>query len=179
MTTRKTIQTIFIVIGFTVVTAASAVAENTETLDKHEVHSGETTHSTNNSGAMKHGEMSRDKNPNVEHNHPPVDASGWPAAPAITMTAFKDLESGWNLHIMPSNFTFAPTRVNMASASGEGHAHLYINGEKVTRLYSEWYYIDQLPPGMHTVTVTLNANDHGPLTLNGEPVTASLEIVQE
>ena len=30
---------------------------------------------------------------------------------------------------------------------GHGHAHLYINGEKVARLYSPYFYIAELEEG--------------------------------
>lgn len=58
----------------------------------------------------------------------------------------------------------------------EGHAHIYLNGEKLTRVYSEWYYIPSLPPGEHTLTVGLNANGHEALMCNGEPIEASVQV---
>ena len=36
---------------------------------------------------------------------------------------------------------------------GEGHTHLYIDGEKITRVYSNWYYLGKLEPGEHTIRV--------------------------
>jgi hypothetical protein len=83
---------------------------------------------------------------------------------------------GWNLHIEAENWAFAPERVNETSLPTEGHAHLYVNGEKLTRLYGPWYYLEGLPPGDHTLTVGLNANGHEALTVQGEPIEASVFI---
>lgn len=55
---------------------------------------------------------------------------------------------------------------------GEGHAHVYVNGAKIGRLYGPWLHLPNLPKGEVTVEVTLNANDHRPLAVNGAPITA-------
>ena len=127
-----------------------------------------------NHSEMKHGNMDRD-----EMQHDEVDVSTWPQKPSLTLTANKDVMAGWNLQIEPNNFEFAPQRVNQANAVGEGHAHLYINGEKITRLYSNWYYLNNLQPGVHSVMVVLNANNHGTLILQGRKVSATIELVQD
>ena len=142
---------------------------------KHdEIKHGEMKH-----GQMKHGEMTHDELTHANMTHAPVDVSDWPAKPTLTLTAQKDTMAGWNLHIEPTNFSFAPEHVNTANVVGEGHAHLYVDGDKITRLYSGWFYLNNLTPGTHTVTVTLNANDHGELVLKGQAVSASIEIIQK
>jgi len=124
-------------------------------------------------GKMDHSNM---KNGGPGHN--PIDVSSWPSKPSLTLTAHKDAMAGWNLHIKPTHFNFAPAQVNSANVVGNGHAHLYINGEKITRLYSNWYYLNNLQPGSHSVTVALNANDHGPLVLDGQHISATIEVIQ-
>lgn len=146
-------------------------AHNEATHNK--IEDGEAAH-----GEMMHGEMTHDETKHANMTHAPVDVSDWPAKPTLTLTAHKDPMSGWNLHIEPTNFSFSPEHVNTANKIGEGHAHLFIDGNKITRLYAGWYYLNNLTPGIHTVTVTLNANDHGELELKGQAVTASIEIVQ-
>lgn len=96
--------------------------------------------------------------------------------PQVSLTAMPDPMGGWNLHIETENWTFAPERVNDTSLPTEGHAHLYVNGVKLTRLYGHWYYLEGLPPGDHTLTVGLNANGHEALTVQGEPIEASVSI---
>jgi len=176
--------TLVAVLAISTQAIAQSSTNEKKATNKNRVLGVESTHSGQVHGEMQHGDIKHDvlkpsQSVHVEHKHSPVSVDDWPDTPSLTMTAYKDLMSGWNLHIVLSSFTFAPNRVNAAVKPGEGHGHLYINGEKVTRLYSEWYYINPLPPGRHIVTVSLNANNHGPLTLNGQTVEASVEIVQE
>jgi hypothetical protein len=98
------------------------------------------------------------------------------APPAVTLVVHKDLKAGWNLHVRAENFRFAPEHASTAHVPGEGHAHLFIDGKKVTRLYGEWYHIPMLAPGVHKITVTLNANSHEDLTVRGKVVSATQEI---
>jgi hypothetical protein len=98
------------------------------------------------------------------------------APPAVTLQVHKDPKAGWNLHVRAENFRFAPEHASTAHVPGEGHAHLFIDGKKVTRLYGEWYHIPMLAPGVHKITVTLNANSHEDLTVRGKVVSATQEI---
>ena len=127
----------------------------------------------------QHSNMQPGKLLRGEHGHVPVDASSWAQPPSMTLVASKDAMSGWNLHIETQHFKFAPEHVNREPVRGEGHAHLYINGEKTARLYAPWFHIDNLSPGLHVITVTLNANNHGHLLLNGKPVAATIELHQQ
>jgi hypothetical protein len=92
------------------------------------------------------------------------------------LTVSPDPVGGWNLQIQTQHWAFAPERVNQSSLTTEGHAHLYLNGEKLTRLYSNWYYLPSLPPGEHTLTVGLNANGHEALMHQGTPIQDSVTI---
>ena len=96
--------------------------------------------------------------------------------PQVTLTVEPDSMAGWNLQLETTNFTFAPERVNRASVVTEGHAHLFINGEKITRLYGSWYYIPSLPAGEHELRVELNGNGHETLTAEGQPIGATVKI---
>ncbi|MDA0265404.1 MAG: hypothetical protein O2890_02785 [Cyanobacteria bacterium] len=96
--------------------------------------------------------------------------------PTVTLTAHPDPVSGWNLEVQTEHWTFAPERVNQSSLTTEGHGHLYVNGEKMTRLYSTWTYLPSLPPGENRLTVGLNANGHEGLTHNGEPIEATVVV---
>lgn len=102
-----------------------------------------------------------------------VDPEG---APELDVLVVKDNTSGWNLMLETTNFRFAPEAVNGDHVPGEGHAHIYLNGAKLTRLYGHHYYLSDLPPGEHVIGVTLNANDHSDLFVDGVPVASSAEI---
>lgn len=109
------------------------------------------------------------------HGHLPVDG---PQAPKVALDAQPDAMTGWNLHIRTENFRFAPERVNQAHRAGEGHAHVYVDGKKLARVYGPWLHIESLPPGRHVLRVTLNANTHDDLTVGGAPVEASIVLEQ-
>jgi hypothetical protein len=60
----------------------------------------------------------------------------------------------------------------------QGHAHIYVNGVKVSRVYSKWYYLSSafLKPGENNVSVTLNANDHSEWAINGTSISSSVRV---
>ena len=103
-----------------------------------------------------------------------VDADGAPEISMLMVT--KDPKSGWNLHFETENFKFSPENVSTAHVAGEGHAHVYVDGVKVNRLYSGDYYLGELDEGEHVVRVTLNANNHSEYAVDGEVIEASMSI---
>ena len=66
--------------------------------------------------------------------------------PTVNLVVHKDTMKGYNLEVQVTNFNFAPERVNTAAIPGEGHGHIYINNQKLTRLYGSWYYLENLQP---------------------------------
>lgn len=101
------------------------------------------------------------------------------AAPEVEITLTPDPMSGYNLHVMTQNFEFSPSKASRAHAPGQGHAHVYVNGEKQGRLYGPWVHLAALPKGAVTVEVTLNSNNHQPLSVDGTPVAAQTTIEVE
>jgi hypothetical protein len=96
--------------------------------------------------------------------------------PTVKLRVIKDTKKGWNLDLETSNFTFAPAKVNQPEEYREGHAHLYINGKKITRIYSDWFYLPALEPGRNEITVSLNTNDHKTLVLQGKKITDTVIV---
>jgi len=76
---------------------------------------------------------------------------------------FIDGSGGVNLHLKTQNFEFTPENVNTLNIAGQGHAHLYIDGKKITRIYGDWYHLptSSMVNGEYTLSVDLNGNDHG------------------
>ncbi|KAJ55805.1 hypothetical protein ACMU_08500 [Actibacterium mucosum KCTC 23349] len=99
--------------------------------------------------------------------------------PKVALRVEADALSGWNVYVDAQNFTFAPQNVNQANIANEGHAHLYLNGAKVARLYGPAFHLSNVPKGHNVVTVSLNANDHSDLTVLGEPIFAQVAFEQE
>ncbi len=94
-------------------------------------------------------------------------------AMSVSVQVLADSVSGVNVRIAPQGFTFAPGNVNGTHVDGEGHAHIYVDGVKISRVYTPWYYLGDVEPGDHEIRVTLNANSHNEYTFNGEKVEAT------
>jgi len=99
--------------------------------------------------------------------------------PTLVLHILPDGVQSRNLHIMTQNFTFSPTGVNGGHVPGHGHAHIYVNGVKQPRAYSEYVHLDALPSGTHEIRVTLNANTHGYLAVGGAPIEATTSVTIE
>lgn len=97
--------------------------------------------------------------------------------PNVDFDLLKDSVGGWNVHIITENFTFAPENVNTPSKEGEGHAHIYVDGKKIARVYGEWFHVGNIDPGAREVRVTLNANSHEQYAFEGSPI-ESIKVIQ-
>ncbi|MFC7063707.1 hypothetical protein [Halobacillus seohaensis] len=83
----------------------------------------------------------------------------------------EDPSGSWLLQVELTNFQFAPEKAGEKPTNvNEGHAHICIDGEKLNRLYGEYYNLDELDRGNHTVKVALYANNHQPLTYNQKEI---------
>lgn len=82
--------------------------------------------------------------------------------PSVTHLMFPDTMDGYNVQVLTTNFKFTPSAINREVVENSGHAHIYVNGTKVSRIYSNWFHLPSaaLRSGQNLVTITLNANDH-------------------
>lgn len=102
-----------------------------------------------------------------------------PSAPTLKMMVMPDPATGWNLHIMTTNFRFAPENASRDHVDGEGHAHVYVNGKKIARHYAPWMHISDLASGTNVISVTLNTNDHRELGVDGQVLKVEQTITVE
>ena len=100
-------------------------------------------------------------------------------APTVELMVEEDKKSGYNVRIMTTNFEFTPENVNGENVVGEGHAHIYVDGKKVGRVYDEYYHVDENFDGTKEFRVTLNANDHSEYAVNGEVVEATVMVTHD
>ena len=100
-----------------------------------------------------------------------------PQGMAVSIQAVLDSVSGMNVHLTTTNFTFAPQEVGGAHVPGHGHAHIYVDGVKVGRLYGEHYHLGSIGPGEHRLRATLNANTHEEYAVGGAVVEDSITVV--
>jgi hypothetical protein len=135
----------------------------------HHHHPSGTPHSPNQPGSTGHSHGEK-------HTHKAVAIPPGQPIPTVNLVVRPDAMRGWNLELRTTNFTFAPERVNTKGTTTEGHAHLYLNGKKLSRLYGSWHHLAELPPGHHKLTVTLNTNTHEELTVNGKRIEGSTII---
>ena len=111
-----------------------------------------------------------------DHSHGDLVESEAAEPPTLNLELLEDPMSGWNLHLQTTNYVFAPENVSTAHIDGQGHAHLYIDGEKYGRIYSPWFEVPKLEPGEHTLTVELSANDHRAYAVNGVKIEDSVTL---
>lgn len=121
-----------------------------------------------------HGEMATDGHAHAAMQ--PIVLASRANAPTLAVRAIKDPMSGWNLEVGVTNFRFAPQNASLDHVDGEGHAHVYVNGEKIARLYGNWFHIESMPEGDVTVEVALNSNDHRPLNVGAAPLRVSVQV---
>ena len=108
------------------------------------------------------------------HDHSTLTAWTGPA-PDIALQIFNDMGDAQNLLIDITGFAFTPEAVNTDAVQGTGHAHVYVDGEKVGRAYGPWMRLNNAPSGS-VVRVTLNANDHSAWGINDQPIAAEITV---
>lgn len=159
----------FGVAGGFVIAAANGI-----TLDGHD-HSEAGAHAGMDHGAMDYAIMGHGSAGHAMAHDKPLEVAA-AAAPSIAIMLTKDPMSGYNLRVMVDRFAFAPQSASLSHVDGEGHAHVFVNGQKLARLYGEWLHIDSLPKGDVEVEVSLNTNDHRPLAIDGALITAKTMV---
>lgn len=96
--------------------------------------------------------------------------------PRLAVALMPDASSGWNVHLQVNNFVFAPTLANGPHRPGTGHAHVYVDGVKLARVYAPWFHLPALGPGRHELRFVLNSNDHREYAYQGHVVEQRLVI---
>ena len=95
-------------------------------------------------------------------------------APKASLEIQKDLTGGFNVHVATTNFVWRPEMASMQHVPGEGHAHVYLDGRKIMRIYNEWFHLNTYQfstrPGEQLLSIEFVGNDHAPYTIQGVPV---------
>ncbi|MEP5761278.1 MAG: copper chaperone PCu(A)C [Litoreibacter sp.] len=101
--------------------------------------------------------------------------------PKITLTATNGPSAeGAEIALDIENFAFVRAENDTAHVPNHGHAHIYLNGLKLGRLYDTKFSLGSVPTGTYELVVSLNSNTHQPY-MNGEtPVrdTLSFDVTQ-
>ncbi len=127
----------------------------------------------------------------MDHSHMPIAVPENIKTPAMSLEIYEDAMSGYNLHIKNQHYNLTPPprgvlsmadlmSVSIDKKTGfvEGHAHLYINGTKIQRVYSEDLHIpaEHFKSGINTVSVTLNNHGHMFWTAQDKKIVSTLYI---
>ena len=98
------------------------------------------------------------------------------AAPRVSLEIQKDPTGGFNVQVVTTNFIWRPEMASMQHVPGEGHAHVYLDGRKIMRIYNEWFHLNtyqfSTKAGEQLLSIEFVGNDHAPYTVQGMPVGA-------
>ncbi|NSX56078.1 copper chaperone PCu(A)C [Parasulfitobacter algicola] len=96
-------------------------------------------------------------------NHSAANGVQVPNTPTVAIFAPEGMTAdGGELLVETDNFVFRQAAEMVPHVDNEGHAHVYLNGLKLGRLYGSTMQIGPLRPGQYTLLVSLNTNDHRP-----------------
>ena len=95
-------------------------------------------------------------------------------APKASLEVKKDPTGGFNVHVSSSNFVWRPESASREHFVGEGHAHVYLDGRKIMRIYNEWFHLNTYQfatkAGEQLLSIEFVGNDHAPYTIQGSPI---------
>lgn len=88
---------------------------------------------------------------------------------------------GYNLLLQFENYTLRPQNAGQDPIDNEGHAHLYINGKEIGRIYSKHIHVPArlLEEGENTIVVNLSNNDHSEIVNGDEHISDSVAVTVE
>ncbi len=119
----------------------------------------------------------------MQHQHSPKDLPQGMLTPQLNISLSEDSMSGVNLHLETNNFQLeSPTLAgNRAINIVEGHAHLYVNGKKIQRVYGSDIHIPgkYINKGVNQISVTLNGHDHSQWQVAGKGIISTVFINTE
>ena len=94
--------------------------------------------------------------------------------PKAILELEKDPTGGFNVRVVTSNFVWRPEQASKKHVAGEGHAHVYLDGRKIMRIYNEWFHLNTFQfstrSGEQLLSIEFVGNDHAPYTLKGIPI---------
>lgn len=113
------------------------------------------------------------------HSHAKKALPNGMAKPQLDLRLFVDSKSGYNLHILYDGFELeSPEFLDKPEGVIEGHAHLFINGKKIQRIYGAYLHLNSglFNPGVNSISVTLNSHQHDTWSIDGKPIVATYFI---
>jgi hypothetical protein len=103
-----------------------------------------------------------------EYYNPKVEASEQ-NTPSVKITLIKN-KPFYQVRTQIKNFAFTPEKNMENIIPSEGYGKLYINGDYVSRIYSEYHFIKILPVGNNEIKVILSTNLDHDIASNGNVI---------
>ena len=107
-------------------------------------------------------------------DHGPIESE---VPVSVSLATKIDEGGGVAVNITTEGWLWTPDNVDGEHVPGEGHAHIYVDGVKISRVYGPNYHLGGLQPGERQVRVTLNSNSHSELTYGGKAVEATESVM--
>lgn len=175
MRTSKYAATLSLVLGALVVAGAGCTGTTTTTTDTTNTTTADTTATVNNSNTV----VADDVDEVEDADDTETDVS------AATISIVDPLEGdtvppSFDIVVAVEGFTLAPDKVEGENAEGEGHFHVWVDGEYYTPGVSEITALKDLTEGEHELMVSLQNNDHTDLAtpVKSEAVTVTVEVAE-
>ena len=103
-----------------------------------------------------------------EYYNPKVEVSEQ-NIPSVKITLIKN-KPFYQVRTQIKNFTFTPEKNMENNIPSEGYGKLYINGDYVSRIYSEYHFVKILPVGNNEIKVILSTNLDHDIASNGNVI---------
>ncbi|MDT0611370.1 hypothetical protein [Streptomyces lancefieldiae] len=99
-------------------------------------------------------------------------------APEVGIEVQPESDDSWDVRLTVRNFRFSPAGAAAKAVAGRGVAHLFLDGDLLTRLRGPEYRLaaDLVPRGTHQVTVRLYADDGTVWAVDGKPVESTADL---
>lgn len=99
-------------------------------------------------------------------------------APEVGIEVQPEADDSWDVRLTVREFRFSPADAEAKAVAGRGVAHLFLDGDLVTRLHGPEYRLPAglVPRGTHQVTVRLYADDGTVWAVDGEPVESTADL---
>lgn len=95
-------------------------------------------------------------------------------SPKAVLDIHKDPTGGFNVRVKSTKFVWRPEMASTQHVPGEGHAHVYLDGRKIMRIYNEWFHLNTFQfatrSGEQLLSIEFVGNDHAPYTVQGLPI---------
>ena len=113
------------------------------------------------------------------HQHSALEIPAGAPVPRIEIQVERDPIDGLNVLLIIENYVLNSPIDQLENAPVlQGHAHVFVNGQKKQRLYGNAIHIPQswFRKGVNQIAISLNSHDHENWTKDGKSVVGSVFV---